>query len=118
MPPYQRTHGQPCRVWKIKQQMDDRGNPHDVADPNDVHEVKAWVFAQRSARAEVPGQMAINVIRIGVDAGLEGVDLWSKVEILGRVWDVAAPPTYHHGTRHTRHWSIDLRERPDGTDEG
>jgi hypothetical protein len=114
MPPYQRRHGQPVRVWKVVQQTDDRGNVHDVATPDDAHEIKAWVFAQRSARAEVPGQLGINVIRIGVSADLEGVDLWSKVEIDGKLWDVAAPPVYHQGTRHTRHWSLDLRERPNG----
>ena len=112
MPTYQRRHGMPCKVWRTEQQTDDRGNKHDVAVPLDLHDLKAWVFAQRSARAEVPGQLGINVIRIGVDADLEGVNLWSRVEILGKTWDVVTPPAYHHGTRHTRHWSIDLRERP------
>lgn len=118
MRPHQRKHGQPARVWRVEEQMDARGNLHEIAVPDDAHEVKAWVFSQRSARAEVPGQLGINVIRIGVDADMEGVSLWSMVEILGKLWDVAAPPTYHHGTRHTRHWSIDLRERPDGNNEG
>lgn len=112
MPTYQRRHGLSARVWKVTEQTDDRGNKHEVATDEAAHEVNAWIFSQRSARAEVPGQLAINVIRIGVPADLEGVDLWSKVEILGKLWDVAAPPAYHHGTRHTRHWSIDLRERP------
>jgi hypothetical protein len=98
----------------VVQETDDRGNKHDVASPDNAHEVNVWIYAQRSARAEVPGQQGINVIRIGVNADLEDVDLWSQVEIMGKVWDVAAPPAYHHGTRHTRHWSIDLRERPDG----
>lgn len=115
MPTYQRKHGQPALVWKVEQQIDDRGHVHDVANPDRTHKVTAWIFAQRSARAEVPGQLAINVIRIGVNADLEDVDLWSKVEILGKLWDVAAPPVYHYGTRHTRHWSIDLRERPNGS---
>ena len=112
MPTYQRRHGLPARVWRVEEQVDDRGNKHEVPVPDDAHPVKAWIFAQRSARAEVPGQLGINVIRIGVDADLEGVDLWSRVEILGKVWDVVTPPSYHHGTRHTRHWSVDLRERP------
>lgn len=116
MPNYQRKHGQLARVWKTEEREDDRGNVHEVAISTDFHEVKAWIFPQRSSRGEVPGQLGINVIRIGVSADMEGVDLWSKVELMGVLWDVAAPPAYHHGTRHTRHWSIDLRERPNGTD--
>lgn len=114
MPTYQRRHGLPARVWKVSEQTDNRGNKHEVATDAEPHEVKCWIFSQRSARAEVPGQLGINVIRIGVDADMEGVDLWSKVEVLGKVWDVVTPPAYHHGTRHTRHWSLDLRERPNG----
>lgn len=113
MPTHQRKRGIPARVWKIAQQIDARGNMQEVADPLDAHEVRVWVFGQRSARGEVPGQLAIDILRIGVDADLAGVDLWSKVEVLGHVWDVVTPPTYHHGTRHTRHWSIDLRKRSD-----
>lgn len=112
MPTYQRRHGLPAKVWKVEIQKDNRGNDHEVAVPDNPHEVRAWIYPQRSARAEVPGQQGINVIRIGVDADLEGVNLWSKVEILDRIWDVVTPPAYHHGSRHTRHWSLDLRERP------
>lgn len=114
MPTYQRKRGLPARVWTVEQTTDNRGNKHEVATETDAITVKVWVFAQRSARAEVPGQLGINVIRIGVDADLEGVDLWSRVEVMGKVWDVVTPPAYHHGTRHTRHWSLDLRERPNG----
>jgi len=114
MSTYQRRHGLPARVWTVVQKTDDRGNKHDVATEAGAHDVKAWIFSQRSARAEVPGQQAINIIRIGIDAGLIGVGLWSRVEILDKSWDVVTPPAYHHGTRHTRHWSIDLRERPNG----
>lgn len=116
MTTYQRRHGLPARVWKVETVTDARGNKHDVANPDDAHEVKVWIYPQRSARAEVPGQLGINIIRIGIDAGLEGVELWSRVEVLDKHWDVVTPPSYHHGTRHTRHWSIDLRERP-GDDE-
>ncbi|MEV1109939.1 phage head-tail adapter protein [Micromonospora sp. NPDC049751] len=108
----QRRRGQLARIWKTKVATDNRGNEIRVADPNDVHEVRVWAIPQRSARAEVPGQQQINVIRIGTTADLERVDLYSRVEYGGTVWDVVTPPAYHHGTRHTRHWSLDLRERP------
>jgi hypothetical protein len=112
MATYQRKRGIPARVWRVVDQEDDRGNVHEVASPDDAHEVRVWVFPQRSARAEVPGYLGIDIIRIGTDALQEGVDLWSKVEFMGKVYDVVTPPAYHHGTRHTRHWSMDLRARP------
>lgn len=109
---YQRRRGQIAKVWKTKPILDNRGNLVKVADPDDFETVTVAQAPQRSARAEVPGQVAINVIRILCDANVEGVDLWSRVEFQGKQWDVVTPPAYHHGTRHTRHWSIDIRERP------
>lgn len=107
-----RRQGVPAKIWYSEMQEDNRGNLLEV--PVEVPiETKVWIFAQRSGRAEMPGQLPINVIRIGVDFRIgEQIDLWSQVEVLGKRWDVAAPPAYHHGTRHTRHWSVDLRERP------
>jgi hypothetical protein len=74
--------------------------------------VNCALIPQRSARAEIPGQQQINITRMIVAADLEGVELWSRVELLGKVWDIVTPPAYHHGERRTRHWAIDIRERP------
>ncbi len=114
---YQRRRGLPIKVWRTETQTDDRGNKHEVATPATPHAVKCWLFPQRSARAELAGQQMINVIRIGVDSSLSDVGLWSKVVFentpgLNGIWDVVTPPSYHHGVRATRHWSIDLRKRP------
>lgn len=111
---YYRRRGIPATIWKNRLQTDARGNEQLVADADGPHSVTVWVYPQRSAKAEVPGQQKINVVRIGVDAGLADVDLWSRVVMQGKVWDVVTPPAYHHGNRHTRHWSIDVRERPGG----
>jgi hypothetical protein len=108
----QRKRGQPLKLWPMVQTVDNRGNKT-LGPGGTPHETKGWVIPQRSSKAEVPGQQQINVIRIGV-AVLPGVGLWSQAEWDGRLFDVAAPPAYHHGTRHVRHWSIDLRERPGG----
>ncbi|WKU46746.1 phage head-tail adapter protein [Streptomyces sp. VNUA116] len=108
----QRRRGQKARVWRTKETVDRRGNTVIIADPDGPIEVRAAFIPQRSARAEVPGQQMINVVRMVVDPHLDGVSLWSRVEYAGRQWDVVAPPTYHHGDRKTRHWSIDIRERP------
>ncbi|WP_073839544.1 phage head-tail adapter protein [Micromonospora sp. CB01531] len=108
----QRRRGQAARVWRTKVVTDNRGNKIKAADPDSVFEVRAVFIPQRSARAEVPGQQQINVVRMLVSADLDDVDLWSRVEWNGKLWDVVTPPAHHHGSRHTRHWSIDLRERP------
>lgn len=111
---YQRRRGIPALIWKNIERTDARGNKQLVAEADGPHSVTVWVYPQRSAKAEVPGQQKINIVRIGVAADLEDVDLWSRVQLQGKMWDVVTPPAYHHGTRHTRHWSIDIRERPSG----
>ncbi|GGK13213.1 hypothetical protein GCM10010124_02220 [Pilimelia terevasa] len=107
----QRRRGQTALIWRTKTAIDKRGNTVVVADADGPHEVRAAFIPQRSARAEVPGQQQINVTRMIVAADLPEVNLWSRVRWRGRDWDVVTPPAYHHGTRRTRHWSIDIRER-------
>ena len=109
---HQRRRGVTAKVWKTRESIDDRGNKVRVADPNDYEYVTVAQIPQRSASAEVPGQMVINVVRLIVDPNIRDMDIWSRVEFNGKEWDVVTPPSYHHGTRHTRHWSIDVRERP------
>lgn len=99
-------------MWRTVATTDRRGNTVFMADPGGPIEVRAAFIPQRSARAEVPGQQQINVTRMIVAADLPGVTLWSRVEWAGREWDIVSPPAYHHGDRRTRHWSMDLRERP------
>lgn len=108
----QRRRGVVARVWKTVEHIDSRGNKVLVADPAGPTEVRCALIPQRSARAEVPGQQQINITRMIVDAHIPDVTLWSRVEVLGSQWDIVTPPAYHHGTRRTRHWSIDIRERP------
>jgi hypothetical protein len=110
---YQRRRGVIAKVWKTKTVVDNRGNVVKMPDLESEPElVTVAQIPQRSARAEVPGQAIINVVRIIVNPNLTDVNLWSRVEFNGKQWDLVTPPSYHHGTRHTRHWSIDLRERP------
>ena len=109
---FQRRRGVEALIWRVVEQTDDRNNVHRVAVPENAHKVQVWIFPQRGAKAELPGQQHINVVRIGTNSNLVDVELWSRVEFLGKQWDVVTPPSYHHGTRTTRHWSIDIRERP------
>lgn len=100
------------KVWRTVIVKDGRGNDVITPIPMNPHLVRAAAIPQRSSKAEVPGQQQINITRLIVDPNMEGVNLWSRVEYDGRMWDVAAPPAFHYGTRRTRHWSIDIRERP------
>jgi hypothetical protein len=109
---YQRRRGAVIKIWKSATVVDNRGNETLVADADGPYEVRAAAWAQRSARAEVPGQAEINIVRLMVPADLDDVTLWSRVEYLGIYWDIASPPALHLGTRKTRHWSIDIRKRP------
>ena len=108
----QRRHGQSAIVYPTVVTTDKRGTEISIPDLTNPIAIKAVFVPQRSARAEVPGQAQINITTMIVDPHIEGVDLWSQVEWAGSHWDVVSPPAYHHGTRHTRHWSVDLRERP------
>lgn len=108
----QRRRGQVALIWKTKTVTDRRGNTVLAATEDGPYKVRCALIPQRSARAEVPGQQQINVVRMLVDPDLDDVTLWSRVEVLGTTWDVVSPPAYHHGSRKTRHWGLDLRERP------
>jgi hypothetical protein len=112
MPSMQRRRGEEAVIYPTVIRTDNRGTAIKVADDSNPITVRAVFIPQRSAKAEVPGQTIINITRMIVTHDVAGVDLWSKVEAQGKVWDVVTPPAYRHGTRHTRHWSIDLRERP------
>ena len=109
----QRRRGRPITFWQVHETMDGRGNIVVVANPATKITVSAAVIPVRSSMAEVNGQVEIDVLRVLVDANLEGVTLWSRAELDGQEWDVMTPPALHWGQRHNRHWSIDLRQRPD-----
>lgn len=109
----QRRRGQAVTIYKTKTVTDNRGTENIVPDFDvSPHKVLAWVVPDRSARAEVPGQQKINVVRLGTASDLGDVNMWTLVEYNGRKWDLTQPPAYHHGSRHVRHWTLTLRERP------
>lgn len=113
MPPIQRRRGQPATVYPTKTITDSRNNQVAIADMANGYDIRAWVVPERSTRAEVGGgQMDTNVIRLGTDSDLPGLDSWSRIKWDGVIWDVVMPPAYHHGTKHVRHWTFDVRRRP------
>lgn len=112
----QRRRGSEAKIWRTEIVTDRRGNRVVQAVPATPHLVRCALIPERSSKAEVPGQQGIAVMQMIVDADLEGVNLWSRVEVIGEVWDVVSPPIFHKGTRHTRHWTISIRKRPSGAE--
>ena len=109
----QRRRGQDIKVWPVKLEATRRGDNMLSADMDATpHEVKAAIVPLRGSRAEIPGQQEIKIFTVILTAKLEGVDLQSRVGWAGEEWDVVSPQNYHHGTRATRHWSMDIRKRP------
>lgn len=110
---YQRKRsGVDVKIWRTQLTEDRRGNQTIAPFPDDPLLERVAVIPDRSSRAEVPGQQSISVYKILVDPDID-VSLWARVEWADELWDVIAPPEYHHGTkRHTRHWTIGIRRRP------
>lgn len=111
MPSMQRRRGTTIRIYKTVEVTDNRGNKSRLPGDDYIETKAAWL-PQRSSRAEVPGEAQINVVRLILAPDLEDVDLWSRIEALGKVWDIVTPPLHVVGTRHTKHWLVDIRERP------
>lgn len=108
-----RRNGLSATFYPIVKRFDNRGNERKVHDEDNPVETKVWIFPQRGAKAEVTGQQTINVIKIGCTADLTDIALGSRVVFLDKEWDVVSPPALHWGARrHTRHWAMDVRERP------
>lgn len=108
----QRRRGREVTFWATMSITDARGNLVDIADPTTKTTVRAAIIPQRSQRAEVAGQVAIDVTRVIVPHGIPGVALWARAELDGEEWDLVTPPALHWGQRNTRHWTIDLKRRP------
>lgn len=108
---FQRRRGEPVTLYPVHTVLDDRGNEVIQANFAAPINTTAAAIPQRSSRAEVPGQQVIYIVRLIIRV-YPNVELWSQVDFRGERWDVVSPPAYHHGTRLTRHVSIDIKRRP------
>jgi len=108
----QRDRGELAYIYPVTKTTDSRQNV--IEAPLSTPLTVRGVFApDRSARAEVIGQQQVNIVRMLTSSDLSGVSLWSLVKWRNLWWDIVAPPGWHIGDRHTRHWSILIRQRPD-----
>lgn len=111
---YQRRRNATSAIfYPVVTKKDNRGNERKLHDEANPLVRLVWQIPQRGGKAEVTGQQTINLIRIGVADDIPGVALDSRVSFNGKDWDVVSPPAFHIGvSRHTRHYSMDVRERP------
>lgn len=110
----QRRRGQQVVIYPTKEIVDNRGHTVAMADMDHPVIRKAAVIPQRSSKAELPGQQDIHTVRLILDNAVSGLDSWSRVLYMGEYWDVMVPPQFHAGSRHVRHYTIDVRRRPSG----
>jgi|BarGraNGADG00212_1021973.scaffolds.fasta_scaffold05401_2 hypothetical protein len=95
----QRKRGQDCVLYLTIPTTDHRGN--DVKSADMANPVPA-----RAAFVSSTG----DTVSMHIDPLPDGLDIWSRVGWNGGLYNVAAPPAYHSSmSRHTRHWSIDLK---------
>ena len=79
---------------------DKRGNDVKSADMNAPIPVRATFSPQSKA----------STYHMFIDTLPDGVDIWSRVGWNDGLYNVTAPPAYHNGPRHTRHWVIELAQ--------
>ena len=113
----QRRRGQEAVIVVSERTVDHRGNASARPSPTSPRfRTRAWEYADRSSKAEVPGQAEIDIIRIGISSNdplASRIDTTSRVYWDGRWWDIVSPASFHPGPRQTRHYSLSLRRRPD-----
>lgn len=109
----QRKRGELATLYPTVKTRDARGDITYRAARDGAVTVRVAAIPDRSSRAEVPGQQAIDVNRLILPADLPGVDLWSRVHWRDAWWDIIGPFALHVGTRQVRHWSVLVRKRPD-----
>ena len=108
----QRDRGESARIYQVAKTTDSRQNVIEAATAQFI-EVRGAFAPDRSARAEIPGQQQVSVFTMITSSDLSGVSLWSLIKWRNSWWDIVSPPAWHIGNRHTRHWSITIRWRPD-----
>jgi len=107
-------NAQSAIVYKTTSVVDDRGNEQVQVDMDNGVEVMAAFTAASTRDIAVAGQATHEQYTMIVRPDIPDVGMWSVVEWRGEFWDVVAPPEYHHGTRHVRHWSVKIRRRMGG----
>lgn len=122
----QRKRGMVARIWPQKLVTDRRGSEQFVADMSATpYVLHVSSVPLRGSKAEVPGQQQILSYtwtfhpdsRNTTLTQLDDIGLWSRAYYNGHYYDIVSPPVFHPGSRTSRHWSVDVRERPTVTND-
>lgn len=106
----QRRRGEKIRLYRATETRDRRGNRTKVP-LGEYIDVRCHESHDRSNRAEVPGQLEIDMIQVRLPVDVHA-ELWTVAKYRDSWWDVSAPPARRVGNRHTAHQTAILRKRP------
>lgn len=108
----QRRRGQHITFYPWKKVTSRRGDTEMRPDLDSPITVRCSSSADRSSRAELPGQLGVDVIQVRVQPNIPGVNLWAMAKFNGSYWDIVAPPSIRNGKAGVAHMTILLRRRP------
>ena len=119
MSTHQRRHGARVVFYPQKVVHDRDGVPTLMPDlDNPSRPTRATVLPARAQRAEVPGQLTVNNVRLLVKR-MPGLGPWARCDFWGRTWDIVKPPEERRNVpRQNRHFVVEVRERSPETPGG
>lgn len=103
----------PVTFFPRTQQTNSRGESQWAPDRTSPQRVRMGLTADRTSRAEVRGNVEIEVYEVRLPFKLEGVGPGAVVLWDGSEWDIAAPPMLRPSRTHSvRHITVQIRRRP------
>ena len=103
----------PVTFYPRAQMKNSRGESQWAPDRSAPQRVRMGITADRTSRAEVRGNVEIEVYEVRLPFRLRGVGPGAVVVWDGSEWDVAAPPLLRPTRTHsTRHITVQIRRRP------
>lgn len=95
------------------QQTNRRGEDQWAPDWSNPQRIRMGVSVDRTSRAEVRGNVEIEVYNARIPAHLQGVGPGAVLEWDGSNWDIVAPPMMRPTRTHSvRHQTVQIRRRP------
>ena len=103
----------PVTFFPRVQQENSRGESQWAPDRTSPQRVRMGITADRTSRAEVRGNVEIEMYDIRLPFKLKGVGPGAVIVWDGSEWDIAAPPMLRPTRTHSvRHITVPIRRRP------
>lgn len=95
------------------QKVDSRGQKQWTYDYDAIEDVRIGISVDRTSRAELRGDVEIEVYNIRLPAKLAGIGPGGRIIWDGSEWDYSSPPFIRsHRTHSVRHTTVQARRRP------